>query len=277
VAKLLVSVRSALEAHAAAAAGAAVVDVKEPSRGPLGRAPISVWRAVRDLVPSSVPVSVALGELGEWLSAESPEIPAGAWSGISFRKLGLANAPASWREHWRQLHLRLSESENPAPAWIAVVYVDWQRARAPEPDAIIDAAAEIDECRGVLFDTWNKSCRPWIEFGPSTSRVDQPGRGRASSRRVSPTLLERRIARIRSSGRLVALAGGVDAGTIERLAPLDPDIFAVRGAACVNGDREAAIDPERVARLVQAAALTQLTRLQHQTAPLEPAGARCRS
>jgi uncharacterized protein (UPF0264 family) len=33
---------------------------------------------------------------------------------------------------------------------------------------------------------------------------------------------------------------------------LDPDWFATRGAACVGGERNAAIDPDRVARLVEA-------------------------
>jgi uncharacterized protein (UPF0264 family) len=51
----------------------------------------------------------------------------------------------------------------------------------------------------------------------------------------------------------VALAGSLDVAGIRRLRPLDPDIFAVRGAACRGGDRNGPVDPERVARLVEAA------------------------
>ena len=231
MAKLLVSVRSAVEAQAAVAGGAAIVDVKEPSRGPLGQAQCSVWRAVRDVVPPSIPVSVALGELNEWFGADPPEVANGAWSGIGFRKLGLANAGPDWCDRWRDLRLRLGGSGCADPAWVAVVYVDWQSARAPDPDAVIRAAAELDECRGVLFDTWDKSRRTYIDH-----------------------TWKPRIAQIRDSGRLVALAGGVDIEAIARLAPLEPDIVAVRGAACAGRDRCAAIDPRLVAALVQAAA-----------------------
>ena len=66
MAGLLVSVRSADEARAAVDGGASVVDVKEPDRGPLGRASAATWRAVRAAVPPAIPVSVALGELRDW-------------------------------------------------------------------------------------------------------------------------------------------------------------------------------------------------------------------
>jgi len=229
VAKLLVSVRSAVEAQAAVAGGAAIVDVKEPSRGPLGRAPSSVWAAVRDVVPPSIPVSVALGELNEWYDGVPLEVPRSTWSRIRFCKLGLSHAPADWRDRWRNLRRRLGYSTGPSPAWVAVVYIDWQSALAPDPDAVIRSATEIRECRGVLFDTWDKS---------RGTRVDDTWKGR--------------FALVRASGRFVALAGSLDAGAIARFAPLEPDIFAVRGAACLDGDRDAAIDPERVARLVRA-------------------------
>ena len=50
---------------------------------------------------------------------------------------------------------------------------------------------------------------------------------------------------------LLTLAGGLDAAAIARLAPLRPDLFAVRGAACRDGDRLAVVDPDRVALLVR--------------------------
>src|SRR3954454_6660925 len=85
---LLVSVRSADEARAAVAGGATIVDVKEPDRGPLGCAGAATWRAVRRVVPATVPVSVALGELGDW---EEQAIPSTAdWAGLAYRKVGLA-------------------------------------------------------------------------------------------------------------------------------------------------------------------------------------------
>jgi uncharacterized protein (UPF0264 family) len=57
---LLVSVRSADEARRAIVARAAIIDVKEPDRGSLGRAECSVWVEVRSALPPIIPLSVAL-------------------------------------------------------------------------------------------------------------------------------------------------------------------------------------------------------------------------
>ena len=124
----------------------------------------------------------------------------------------------------------LRESTSPSLAWVAVVYTDWQSAQAPDPDAVIEAATAMNECRGVLFDTFDKS---------RGTEIDDTWKAR--------------IALVRASGRFVALAGSLDAGAIARLGRLEADIFAVRGAACRGGNRHAAIDPERVARLVREA------------------------
>jgi uncharacterized protein (UPF0264 family) len=229
VPKLLVSVRSALEARVAAAAGSAILDVKEPLRGSLGRARCSVWQEIRAAVPACLPLSVALGELTEWIGAATPDVQSSSWAGISYCKLGLASAPSDWPGRWKTLRRRVIEVAAQPPAWIGVVYIDWQRASAPPPEEIIPVCLQIAECRGVLFDTWDKARRAQLE----------PGWG---------AWLER----IRVSGRLVALAGSVDAASIPRLAALEPDITAVRGAACRGGDRLAAIDPARVAQLVDA-------------------------
>jgi (5-formylfuran-3-yl)methyl phosphate synthase len=55
-------------------------------------------------------------------------------------------------------------------------------------------------------------------------------------------------------GKLLVIAGSLGLDTIPHLEAFAPDIVAVRGAACVDGDRRAGIDPVRVARLAKAAA-----------------------
>jgi (5-formylfuran-3-yl)methyl phosphate synthase len=230
VAKLLVSVRSRVEALAALAGGATIIDVKEPKNGPLGRASFDVWREVRKTIPEPVRVSVALGELNDWSSAEAALVPSGAWSRVAFRKLGLSHAPPDWVDRWESLRRQWGKSRSPRPAWVAVVYIDWQLAGAPHPESIIQAAGAITECQGVLFDTWDKSRCPGIDL-----------------------TWKRHIDRVRDSGRFVALAGSLDVDAIGRLAPLAPDIFAVRGSACAGGNRLGPIDPERVSILARAA------------------------
>jgi (5-formylfuran-3-yl)methyl phosphate synthase len=232
VAKLLVSVRSAIEALAAVAGGAAIIDVKEPLHGPLGRATADVWCEVRSVVRETVPVSVALGEINEWYVPGAPELIPWAGNGIAYAKLGLSDAGPLWRGRWRMLRNQLAAAGCNRPAWVAVAYADWQKARAPHPDAVIREAVLVDECRGVLLDTWDKA-------GPSP--VD------ASWKETTD--------RIREGGRFLALAGRMDVGTIQRLAALEPEIIAVRGAACIASDRYGVVDAERVARLVEAAAL----------------------
>lgn len=231
MARLLVSVRSAEEARAALKGGAAVIDVKEPDRGPLGRADFTVWTEVRRAVPAGTPVSLALGELYEWLEggarADVGDDPA-RYRGFSFRKLGLARVgvDADWAEAWSRLRRRLA-----GPSWVAVIYADWERAEAPPPDRVLDAALETEDCAGVMIDTWDKTHPAPIDLS-----------------------WKRWIARARAAGRLTAVAGSIDAERIARIASLQPDIIAVRGAACIGGDRRAAIDADRVSRLVRAAA-----------------------
>jgi (5-formylfuran-3-yl)methyl phosphate synthase len=241
---LLVSVRSPQEARAAVAAGADIIDVKEPSRGSLGRAEPSVWQAVRAALPRSTPLSVALGELTEWLVPTKDPIPETAWSGIDFCKLGLASAPAGWVDCWARLRHTLAQRAVAVPNWVAVIYLDWQLARAPHPDCIVSLALEMPECRVVLFDTWSKSSGSGSILDKSWSR---------------------RFERIHGSGRKVALAGSLDCAAIELWKSCGPDIFAVRGAACSLGDRLASIDAARVARLVVAARA-------HSEAPSFPRG-----
>jgi (5-formylfuran-3-yl)methyl phosphate synthase len=222
---LLVSVRSADEARAAVEGGASVVDVKEPDRGPLGRASVETWRAVRAVVPESIPVSVALGELSMWDDRQG--CTADSLEGIAYRKLGLARAGHDWRADWT----RVRSVEPGLARWVAVAYADWQSAEAPHPIEVLEASLLATDCSGLLVDTWDKS--------------------KASPLEVT-TFWVNWIQRARQSGRFVALAGGLDLAAIGRLTPLQPDLFAVRGASCDHSDRRKTVSRERVAELVKA-------------------------
>lgn len=227
MAGLLVSVRSAEEAAAALAGGASIIDIKEPDRGPLGRADVAVWRAVRAVVPEAVPVSVALGELTEWTAGAAGLLRAADFGGLAYRKLGLAGGGPDWRSNWALLR----EALGPGPAWVAVAYADWRKAGAPDPQAVLDAALGAADCAAILVDTWDKSAAGSLDL----AWADWFDRARAGGLRT-------------------ALAGRLDEAAIGRLAPLRPDWFAVRSAACQAGDRRRSIDPARVERLARRAA-----------------------
>ena len=226
MAGLLVSVRSVAEAKAAWLGGAAVIDIKEPSHGPLGRASVDLWRAVREEVPPELPVSVALGEL---IDLDPESIHPADLAGITFQKAGPSGLSSTWPARWDEVCRRLPRSIG----LVAVAYADWSLADAPDPDRVIASALLTANCPGLLVDTWDKrqAC-PIV--------VDQAWRSR--------------IKRVQATGRFVALAGRLDLETIERLGPLRPDLFAVRGAACRGGDRQTGtVDRELVARLVELA------------------------
>jgi uncharacterized protein (UPF0264 family) len=215
---LLVSVRSAAEAEAALEGGAALIDVKEPARGSLGRAPAETVAAVVRLVAGRRPVSAALGE---WLESPTlPEIP-----GLAFVKWGLAGCgrePA-----WRHCLANTSLGRR----LVAVAYADWRRAAAPEPEAVCDFACE----HGVgafLLDTWAKDGTTLLDW-------------------LSPAAIHSLCGRCRASGVRVALAGSLGSVQITELSPVQPDWFAVRGAVCRGGQRADAVDTEAVRHLAE--------------------------
>jgi len=221
VPSLLVSVRSVEDAKAAVLGGASVIDIKEPSRGPLGRADSSVWERIRDVVPPHYPVSVALGELREWRDARFAE--PGCLDRFQFQKIGLADAGPHWRAEWARLRKNLAGN-----SWIAVIYSDWKEAKAPAPHEIIAEALALDGCSGILIDSWDKS---------------KPG---SLDESWLPWLMQ-----ARSGGLTIALAGRLNEAEIKRLAGLEPDWFAVRSAACHGGERLNPVDADRVERLAR--------------------------
>jgi uncharacterized protein (UPF0264 family) len=221
--KLLVSVRDAAEAVVAAGAGADLIDVKEPSRGPLGAADVSTIEDVLQAVAGRRPVSAAFGELPDWRDV-APKIP----HGLSYAKFGLAGCAqlADWATLWRrQLAALPADVER-----VAVAYADWQVARAPDPYSVVAHATEIG-CGAVLLDTFDKRGRSLVEI-------------------LSRPELQRFLAYVRARRLLMVVGGGLSATTLQKILPFAPDYVAVRGAVC-SGGRAGALDPEKVRALVR--------------------------
>ena len=223
--KLLVSVRNADEARAALGNGVDVIDVKEPSRGPMGRADSEVITSVKACVGQgttsigTVSVSAALGELVEPAPLDLPRT-------LHYVKIGLAHAPRNWesRLHERFFALRPAQC-------IAVAYADHERVEAPPVPAVLAWASRLRGlAAGVLIDTAVKDGHTLFDWtGPRTVRGW--------------------IERVRADGLLIALAGSLKGQDFEQAVKLNPDIVAVRGAACVGGARQQKINAERVRAL----------------------------
>ncbi|HJZ92075.1 MAG TPA: (5-formylfuran-3-yl)methyl phosphate synthase [Gemmataceae bacterium] len=213
---LLVSVRSAEEARTALLGGADLIDVKEPSRGPLGAASPLAIREVIAAVGGRVPVSAALGEWANWVSTPVPP-------GLTYVKWGLANSTAA-----NARGLRDAEVTGTGPAPVLVAYADHCRANSPEPDELVECACDL-HFPAFLFDTAVKDGTTLLDW----LTVDD----------LIP--IRRRLA---AAGVRVAFAGSLDAAAIGQLRQVAPDWFAVRGAACVGG-REGRLSAERVRTL----------------------------
>ena len=225
MAGLLVSVRSAREAQAALAGGAVLIDVKEPARGPLGRAPDTAIRAVLKQVAPHCPVSAALGELLQ----QGPAFPD---RGLSYVKWGLAGYGRGrlWQKDLIIAAADLRRSSF-APRPVAVAYADWEAACAPRPPDVCRFACE-NRWPAFLLDTWSKDGRTLLDW-------------------VSREEISRLCSTCRAAGVRVALAGALGASEIRRLRPAQADWFAVRTAACCASRREGVIETARVRRLAE--------------------------
>ena len=213
--KLLVSVRNLDEAKAAVAGGADIIDIKEPDNGSLGKADDQVINEIVSDITDR-PISAALGELHEKQSVHTP---------IDYVKIGLTNASCDWRD---ELANQFQGMKN---AWaIAVAYADFDRVGAPTVQDVLDWAPV--NAAGLLIDTAIKDGRGLFDW-------------------IDEFDLIRIIEETHASGLMVGLAGSLEGSDLIKAAALEPDIVAVRGAACSSGDRRSGIDSDRVTAIVR--------------------------
>ncbi len=228
---LLVSVRNAEEAGIAAAAGASIVDIKEPLHGPLGRAGAAITTDAILAVGSNATVTLACGELADapaviprHVHAVLACLPASAVWPTAVKAGPARLTVAEWLVSFRRLGDMLPESIEV----VAVAYADWREASAPTPEAILTAAAEAG-ARTVLVDTFDKS-------GPGLFGV------------VSPDQVAAWVAQARARGLAIAIAGQLKPADMVLAFALGVDVAGVRSAAC-EGGRLGRIDPTRVQAL----------------------------
>ena len=227
--KLLVSVVDAAEARLAAAGGVDVVDVKNPAEGSLGAPAPGVIAAVRDVLPAGLPLSAALGDLPSLPGTAALAAFGAARSGAAYVKLGLWG-PSSAEEAVAVLRAARAAVDGDARV-VAVAYADAARVRSrPLPPSQLVAAAREAGVDGCLLDTAVKDGRGLLEW-------------------LAPDALRATVADAHDAGLEVALAGELRAEDLAVVRATGADIVGVRSAACRDGRRAAAIDPERIARL----------------------------
>lgn len=235
-AQLLVSVRSAQEAAAALDGGADIIDVKEPRRGSLGRCDPAVLGEIVDLVRRCSPelsVSAALGEAHE--SDGNPWPADSLLQSLDLVKCGLSRllpADSDWSQAWLKFRRQILPPAVSGPRWVAVSYADAERSGAPRPLDVLEQGHRTG-CPVLLIDTFEKdgsSLFDWID-------VD--------------ALMDIRQ-RTQTYDMKLALAGGITLDVLPQVVAVCPDIVAVRGAACDQGERTATVSADRVRQLADA-------------------------
>ena len=274
--RLLVSVVDAQEAAEAAAAGAHIIDAKDPSRGALGAVSPDALARILAACPEGIQTSAALGdladlkELGADLAANPgrPSTPSGHPCDpvapafperLTYLKVGLGGFPeagAARRALQDFLARRpgITAPDRPdrdssrgetvhrlrrgiRPRLIVASYADHLRAGAPPPGDVPSLAAQAGAA-GCLLDTGLKDGSCLLDW-------------------IDEGALTEFVRACRARGLVCALAGALRAEHMGRMAGLGPDLVGVRGAAC-DGDRvRGRVRGARVAALARGLAARQ--------------------
>jgi uncharacterized protein (UPF0264 family) len=231
--KLLVSVVDEDEARAAAAAGADIVDVKNPAEGALGAPAPAVIAGVRATVPGELPVSAAIGDMPNLPGTAALAALGAARSGATFVKVGLWGVTT---EDDAVALLRAVRDAVPGTVVVAAAYADARRvAHAPLAPELLPPVARAAGVGACLLDTAVKDGRGLLEW-------------------LAPDALASLVADAHAADLPVALAGALRAEDLPVVRDTQADIAGVRSAACRDGRRTGRLDAARVRALVAACA-----------------------
>jgi (5-formylfuran-3-yl)methyl phosphate synthase len=233
--RLLVSVVDVGEAREAAAAGADIIDVKNPAEGSLGAPSPSVIAQVRAAVPAELPVSAAIGDMPNLPGTAALAALGAARSGAAFVKVGLWGVAT---EAEAVGLLRAVREGCPGAVVVAGAYADASRlAHAPLAPALLPRVARAAGVEVCLADTAVKDGSGLLDW-------------------LSPDELASLVADAHAAGLQVALAGALGAEDLPVVRAAGADIAGVRSAACGDGKRSGPLEAARVRALRAACAAT---------------------
>jgi (5-formylfuran-3-yl)methyl phosphate synthase len=234
--RLLVSVVDVGEARAAAAAGADIIDVKNPAEGSLGAPPPSVIAGVRAALPASLPVSAAIGDMPDLPGTAALAALGAARSGAALVKVGLWGVSTEAQAVDLLCAVRDGVADVPGALVVAAAYADARRvAHAPLAPELLPRVARAAGVGVCLLDTAVKDGRGLLEW-------------------LSPAELTLLVTDAHAAGLQVALAGALRADELPVIRATGADIAGVRSAACRDGRRSGSLEAARVRALRTACA-----------------------
>jgi uncharacterized protein (UPF0264 family) len=216
---MLVSVRSADEALVAARGGADFIDLKEPNDGALGGLPVATIGAVLRALRAQgigLPVSATIGDLPmHALGGILAQVDAVGACGVDYVKVGIERGPGA---------IAVLDALSACRWAVVPVFI---------ADHGLDTALVAHACTlgfpALMADTADKLAGSLFDAVPAAD-------------------LRAFVAQVRSSGRLVGLAGALRIAHVPLLQSLAPDFAGFRSAVCV-ADRKTALCPDRLAAL----------------------------
>lgn len=225
---LLASVKDAQEARCALAAGARIIDAKDPAAGALGALPAATVHDIVAAVAGHAPVSATAGDHPD-MAAQSvrPAIATLAACGVDFVKLGLFPAPAL--QACLGALAPLARAHSLVGVFFADRWVDYETLGGVP--ALIAQLARAG-FGGAMLDTADK------HSGSLLTHCDAARLGAF-------------VAAARAAGLRCGLAGSLHAQDVPRLLPLAPDLLGFRGALCAGHTRGGALDAARVRALAR--------------------------
>jgi uncharacterized protein (UPF0264 family) len=247
--KLLVSVVDAAEARAAAAAGAEIVDVKNPAEGSLGAPSPTVIADVRAAVRAELPVSAAIGDMPNLPGTAALAALGAARSGATFVKVGLWGTATEGDAIALLRTIREGVASVPGAMVVAAAYADARRiADARVPAELLPPVATTPGAHAPLSP----------ELLPRVARAAGVGiclldtavkDGRGLLEWLSPDALASLVADAHAAGLQMALAGALRLEDLAVVRDAGADIAGVRSAACRDDRRSGDLDAERVRAL----------------------------
>lgn len=220
---LLVSIRSVREAMQLVGSGVDILDLKEPTRGPLGACDPQVWKECTELPAFPGAWSVALGEF-EGAVERAMEVP----EGIRYAKVGPSGIDNL--RHLRELWGRVGSALSPTTELVGVGYADYVKAGSVEPEQVLKLATQFG-LSTLLVDTYDKA---------GLGTVDELGNER----------LEFLCAAAKRAGIALVVAGKLQLTSLPAMKRWGVSRVGVRGAVCHQA-RTGDIDPALVEEWVR--------------------------
>jgi (5-formylfuran-3-yl)methyl phosphate synthase len=219
---LLISPINTQEAQEAIEGGADIIDVKNPREGSLGASFPWIIKKIREMTPNYIQVSATLGDVPFKPGTVSLAAVGALVSGANYIKVGLFGTKNYNQalDVMKNVVKSVKEYKDDVSV-VASGYADAYKVGSINPLKIpkVAAAAGADL---AMLDTAIKGGENLFDFMDLES-------------------LEIFIEEIHNNGMKAALAGSIKEEHLYTLYELNCDVVGIRGAACINGDRNSGI------------------------------------